>query len=158
MRLASRYCATGVLGFCSLAVLGRGPNSQASGFSCPEITRGCQQGRPPNLQGSRLIDCGTVSCPPSFKGRYSRDWTKIQELIGRVSSGGDGYQPRAKAFQVAKMSGLVPRWGQDDAKTADSYGATGGLVTFFDAATNQEVATLHGMIIEHFPPPPHRTK
>jgi hypothetical protein len=55
------------------------------------------------------------------------------------------------------MSGLVPRWGQDNAKTAKSYGETGGLVTFFDPVTTREVATLSGTIIDHFPPPPHRT-
>jgi hypothetical protein len=156
MRLAFKYCGTGVLGFSLLALPGRGPEAQAGGFSCPEVAQGCQQGKPPNFQDSQLVDCGTVSCPASFKGRYSRDWTKIRELIQKESSGGGGYQARAKAFQVAKMSGLVPRWGQD--KTAESYGETDGLVTFFDLVTTREVATLSGIIIDHFPPPPHRAK
>jgi hypothetical protein len=158
MRLALKYCATAILGFSSLAAPGCAPESQAGGFSCPAIARDCRQDRLPKTQGSKVIDCGTVSCPAGFKGKYSRDWTKMQELIHQESSGGDGYQSRSNAFQVAKLSGLVPRWGQDSTTTASSYGATGGLVTFFDAVTNQEVATLSGMIIEHFPPPPHRAK
>lgn len=157
MRLAFKYSGIGVLGFSLLAWPGRGPEPETGGFSCPEVAQGCQQDRPPNFQGSQLVDCGTVSCPASFKGNYSRDWTNIRELIRKESSGGGGYRARAKAFQAAKMSGLVPRWGQDNAKTAKSYGETGGLVTFFDPVTTREVATLSGTIIDHFPPPPHRT-
>lgn len=158
MRLMLKYWGAGALGFSLLALPGRGPGTQAGDFRCPEVAKGCQQGRPPKVQGSQLVDCGTVSCPPSFKGKYCRDWTKIRELIERESSGGGGYQPLAKAFDVAKRSGLVPRWGEGNSKTADSYGETGGLVTFFDPVTNQQVATLSGIIIDHFPPPPRPTK
>jgi hypothetical protein len=138
---------------CSVALcwlaIGKAQTASAS-FQCPKVADGCQQDPKDNGKTSY---CGSVSCGPRFKGKFSRDWAGIRAAIDHANNLHKGLRPLSEAFDTAKRAGLKAQWGLD--RTADSYGETDGYVEFFDPVTNQMVAVLGtDIIIEHFPPPP----